>query len=628
MSERFSEDLKRRVLAANNLVDVVQASVGKLIRAGRNLKACCPFHDEKTPSFNVNAEGQFFYCFGCSKGGDVITFVMLRDRVSFPEAFRILADRAGIQIESDPRAAEQYVKEKGFKDYLYRLNEVAADFYREQLHTGVGKAAREYLGKRGLSEETCEKFRIGYAPAGGSPLMARLQSQKAPVKAIVAAGLASQRDDGTARDFFYDRVIFPISDIEGRVIAFGGRIMGDGEPKYLNTRDTLLFSKTSTVYGLDHACQEIRNSNQAVIVEGYTDVMMCHQFGVTNVVACLGTAITAEHIKQLRRVADELLIMTDSDAAGAKASERSLTVLFQEQMKARIARLPGADKDPCDFLLAKGKDAFLEALKTPLDLFEFKFASVVKKYDLGTPAGRADAAHDLMGLISLLSDSVAKNSYRREVMKRLNIDERELLYSPAPVVPASVPANGTDVPAGTEAGATPTPESDVAVSERELLRFLFHEPAWFEKVLTAVDLASLSGRPERLIGQAILEALAEGGLPPSAEILHNAAPGEIVAREVLQRLREQADDGIVKEGARALCVALAAAPPKTLKLDQQQRFDIQLRLILKDRLYARHKEANLRLTRAKLQGNAQEEAAAYQEVVEFRREIAKLKSMP
>src|SRR4051812_41099870 len=162
MAERFSEDLKRRVLQANNLVDVVQSAVGKLTRVGRNLKACCPFHNEKSPSFSVNVEGQYFYCFGCGKGGDVITFVMLHERVEFSEAFRILADRAGIRVEHDPRGAEQYKKETDFKSYVYRLNDAAAKFYREQLFSDAGKAAREYLKKRGLNDECCEQFRIGY----------------------------------------------------------------------------------------------------------------------------------------------------------------------------------------------------------------------------------------------------------------------------------------------------------------------------------------------------------------------------------------------------------------------------------------------------------------------------------
>ncbi len=625
MAEKYSEDLKRRVLQANNLVDVVQSAVGKLVRAGRNLKACCPFHNEKTPSFNVNVEGQYFKCFGCGKGGDVITFVMLHERVSFPEAFQILADRAGIRIEHDPKAAVQYEKERDFKSYLYRLNDAAAKFYREQLFTDAGKLAREYIKKRGLNDEICERFRIGYAPAGGSPLLARLQSQKAPPKAILAAGLASQRDDGSIRDFFYDRLIFPITNMDGRVIAFGGRILGLGEPKYLNTRDTLLFSKTATVYGMDHAKEEVKESKRAVIVEGYTDVMMCHQFGVTNVVACLGTAITAEHVRQLRRVADELLILTDSDAAGAKASERSLAVLFQEEMPAKIARLPGADKDPCDFLLSHGKDPFVEALGKPVELFEYKFEMVVKKHDVATPLGLKNAAEELMHLVSLIPDTLLKNRYRYEILRRLNIDERDLRYEQVRRVTQAEPAPNPEADVGT----CPEPENELALYERQLLEFLFREPAWLEQAVTEVDLAALNGGPERVIGRCILEALGEGELPPDMKELDNADAASITAREVLQRLQRVADDGIVKlDAARALCVSLAEAPAAGTKLDPKARLDMLVRLIRTKRLYMRHREAELRQTRAKLHGDVKGEEEARMEVAALLREIVRLKRMP
>ncbi|HYG74642.1 MAG TPA: DNA primase [Planctomycetota bacterium] len=630
MAERFTDDLKRRILEANNLVDVVQAAVGKLTRAGRNLKACCPFHNEKTPSFNVNVDGQYFKCFGCGKGGDVITFVMLHERVSFPEAIQILADRAGIRVEHDPKAAAQYDKEKEWKSNLYRLNDAAAKFYREQLFSDAGKAAREYIKKRGLTEEICEQFRIGYAPPGGSPLLARLQSQRVAPKAIVAAGLATQRDDGSVRDFFYDRLMFPITNMDGRVIAFGGRILGLGEPKYLNTRDTHLFSKTSTVYGLDHAKEEIKETKTAIIVEGYTDVMMCHQFGVTNVVACLGTAITAEHIRQLRRVADKLVVLTDSDAAGAKASERSLTVLFQEEMPAKVARLPGADKDPCDYLLAHGKDPFVAALSQTVELFDYKFDMVLRKHDIGTPMGLKNAAEELMSLVSVIPNTLLKNQYRYEVLRRLNIDERDLRYEQVARRTAveTPPASDTDIQGeGYELGMVPPPENELAAAERELLRFLFHEPAWFEQAVTSVDLAALGGKVERLIGCAVLEALGEGKLPPDVQTLAEVDLPSVVAREVIQRLRNSADDGIaITEGARALCVALAEASDRGIKLDPRQRLDMLIRSVNRAKLYLRHRDADLRFTRAKLAGDAQAEEEARLEVMALRKDISRLKA--
>jgi DNA primase len=614
----FDEELKRRVREANNLVDVVQSAVGKLVRAGRNLKCCCPFHNEKTPSFNVNAEGQYFKCFGCGKSGDIFTFIMLHERVEFPEALKILADRAGIVVQTDPRALEQYKKEVDWKSYLYKLNDVACRFYREQLFTDAGKTAREYLKKRGLNDEICERFRIGYAPAGGSPLLSRLQSQGAPMKAVLASGLASQREEGPTRDFFFDRLMFPITDIQGRVIAFGGRVLGDGEPKYLNTRDTPLFSKTRTVYAIDHARDEIVKTRKAVLVEGYTDVMMCHQFGITNVVACLGTAITSDHVRQLRRVADELLLLTDSDAAGAKASERSLGVIFAEEMPARVARLPGNDKDPCDFLLAHGKDAFVSGVEKSQDLFDYKFEMVRKSHDLLKPMGIKAAAEECMELVSLIPDPFLKNRYRSEISKRLNIEERELQYH-APRTPvAAAPAD--DGPERS-IGIVPPPENELAKLERELLRFLFHEPAWLETVLSQIDLAALGGKPEALLGRLILEALADGKLPPDADAMASGA-GSAVAAELLKRLPDS-EEG---DSARSLCIALAEVPTQGVKLEAEARLNMVIRPIRKASLYLRHEEANRRLTNARLNGNTKDADDAYRQVVQLRKAIAELKS--
>lgn len=618
----FDDDLKRRVREANNLVDVVQAAVGKLVRAGRNLKCCCPFHNEKTPSFNVNAEGQYFNCFGCGKKGDLFTFVMLHERVEFPEALRILADRAGIVVQTDPKALEQHKKESDWKSYLYKLNDVACRFYREQLFSDAGKIAREYLKKRGLNDEICERFRLGYAPAGGSPLLSRLQSQGAPMKAVLASGLASQRDDGPTRDFFYDRLMFPIVDIQGRVIAFGGRVLGDSEPKYLNTRDTPLFSKTKTVYAIDHARDEIVKTRKAVLVEGYTDVMMCHQFGITNVVACLGTAITSEHVRQLRRVADELLLLTDSDAAGAKASERSLGVIFAEEMPARVGRLPGNDKDPCDFLLAHGKDAFVEGIGQSQDLFDYKFEMVRKSHDLLKPMGITAAAQELLELVSLIPDAFLKNRYRSEISKRLNIEEKELQYS-APRAPVATPADADDQAADGEIGVVQPPENELAKLERELLSFLFHEPAWLETALSEIDLAALTGKPESLLGRTILEAVGEGKLPPDAESMAGSGAGSAFAAELLKRLPDTGPEG---DSARSLCIALAEAPPQGVKLEPGVRLNMVIRPIRKAALYLRHEEANRRLTHARLNGDAKVADDAYRQVVQLRKSIAELKS--
>ena len=645
----FNDDFKRRVRDASDIVRVIESAVGKLTRAGRNLKACCPFHNEKTPSFNIDPEGQYFKCFGCGKGGDVFTFVMLHERCEFREALEILAERAGIPIETDRRRRSSSAKDTDWKSALYKLNNAAASFFSAQLFSPAGKMAREYLKKRGLSDEMVQRFRLGYAPAGGSPLMAKLTQLKAPVKALLAAGLLSQRDEGPAFDFFRDRLMFPIRDIQGRVIAFGGRVLGDGEPKYLNTRETSLFKKERTVYAIDAAREAIVESKTAILVEGYTDVMMCHQHGITNVVACLGTAITPEHMRQLRRVCDQLILLTDADKAGATASERAIGVLFQEQMPAKIARLPGGDKDPCDFLQADPVDGvkrFRRALEHGMDLFDFKFERVRGRHDIATALGQASAAKELMESISLIPDSLLKNRYRKEVHSRLSlgsqwsdINEADLKFEPqrAPRAAAEPGATQPGGEAGGEMGILPAPEHETARQEREVLRFLFHEPAWMDAAVGCVDLATLEGGPERLVGMALLDGMAAGLLPPDASTLADRSAGSVVARQVIGWLQdadtkpETSGIGLdVIAGATQVAIDLAERPPATTKLEAGQRLDMVIRPLRLVRLKRQHETLGREWSKAQAAEPGSAEAAqaepVYQELVRVRKEMAEVKS--
>jgi DNA primase len=572
MRSLFGEDLKRRVRDATEIMDLIRSYGVELKRAGRNWKGLCPFHQEKTPSFNVNPEGQYYKCFGCSKSGDVFSFVMAHERVEFPDALRLLADRANIQVEVDPAAVAQAKKDGDWKSYLYRLNGSAASYYREQLKGSEGERARAYLAKRGISEEMWEVFGLGYAPASGAGLVRQLQAQRAPVKALDRAGLVGLRDDGTAYDYFRDRLMFPICDQQGRVIGFGGRVLGEGEPKYLNTRETFLFSKGRSIYGLHLAREAIVEQRRAVLVEGYTDVIMSHQFGFKNVVAALGTAVTADHTRVLRRMADEVDLLLDSDSAGANAAERSLVVFFQEALSARIVRLPGAAKDPCDFLLASGREAFEQALTQRQDLFDFKFGRVAAVYDLRRPDGIAKAAKELMDLVSLSPDPVRRAAYRRDVASRLNLPEQELRF--VQPVKMAAPDHG-----GAEEVARP--EHTLAGVEREVLRWLFHQPAWILTAVGEVDLTGFTGVSERLIAKALLSAVDAGRLPPNAPDLtpDSHSLSGLVAREALTGLSSAMDlfaGKVVDEGdldrARAVCVQLAEESPQLGKTAPEEYY--------------------------------------------------------
>ncbi|GMV81610.1 MAG: hypothetical protein AMXMBFR7_27940 [Planctomycetota bacterium] len=618
----FAEDVKRRVREASDLVAIVQSYGVDLRRTGRSWKACCPFHQEKTPSFNVNPEIMCFKCFGCGEGGDCFSFVMKIEGVEFPEALRILADRAGIPVEVEPGSAERYKKETDWKSYLYRLNQGAAAVYREQLQGPEGAAAREYLKARGIAEEMWERFGLGYAPAQGSPVLKRLQAQKAPLKALERAGLIGLREDGSPYDYFRERLMFPIADSQGRVIGFGGRILGDGQPKYLNTRETPLFEKSRTIYALPQARESIVDSRRAILVEGYTDVIMCHQYGLTNVVACLGTAVTADHVRRLRRLADELTILTDADEAGATAAERCLEMLFQEDMPASIARLSddGASKDPCEFLQAHGREAFEAQVAAGVPLFEYKFARITARHDLGSSNGQVRAAQELMALVSQAPDPLRRAAFRREVSARLNLPEQALAFD----AQRTAPSRDDRVEAKPAVG-TPAPEHALAHAERELLRWVFHEPAWLEQILQETDLVNLAGTPERLIGRAIWSALDAGKLPPDPVLLSDPerSPAGTVAREVLDRL--SAEEGVHPDDAEAslraaqrLCMALAEEGPEHKRLKPDEAFRIRLRALKQAQLERELEAAKRAEAAARARGNAELTEAAMARVTELR----------
>ena len=606
----FAEDLKQRVRDACDIVDLIRSYGIDLKRAGRNWKGLCPFHQEKTPSFNVNPEGQYFKCFGCGKSGDAFSFVMSHERVEFPDALRMLAERAGIPVEVDPTAVAKAKKDGDWKSYLYKLNAAAASFYREQLMSEGGKAARDYLKKRGIAEEQWQAFGLGYAPAGGGALARKLQAQRAPVKALERAGLVGLRDDGSSYDYFRDRLMFPISDLQGRVIAFGGRVLGAGEPKYLNTRDTILFTKGRSIYALHLAREAIQDERRAVLVEGYTDVIMCHQFGFKNVVAALGTAVTAEHTRLLRRLADEVSLLTDSDEAGANAAERSLDIFFQEAVPARVVRLPGNKKDPCDFLLESGAEPFAAALQEGQDLFDFKFARVANRHDLSRPDGMAQAAAKLMELVSLAPDPVRRAAFRREVAGRLNLPESELTF----VKPAREGAKDAST-----VEETVKPQHSLAHAEREVLRWLFHQPAWILTTVGEVDLTTFTGLCERLIARSLLAAVDAGRLPPDAPDLTSDSHSlsGLVAREVLEGLQPETDlfagkvvDEQDLERARAVCVDLAEEGPKFERLKPDELYEMLRTAFRRERLGYELSEAKRAVAAARARGDEAELEAA------------------
>lgn len=370
---KLPEQFIHQVQQAIDIVDLVGQSVA-LKKTGKDYSGLCPFHQEKTPSFNVSPTKQIFKCFGCGAGGSVFQFIMLQQKCNFPEAVRALAERANIRMPTDNLPAGEAEMGRG---ELTKLTAFAADFFKKQLRSPIGKGALEYAHGRKLTDESLDRFSIGYAPESWDALYKAARSANFSEKQLVAAGLVVPREQegGAGRsggyDRFRNRLMFPIIDVSGRVIAFGGRALAKEErAKYINSPETALFDKSSNLYGLSWARQPISDSGQAVIVEGYFDAVMPAQAGVLNVVATLGTALTDRHVRLLSRLARDVVLVFDSDSAGAAAAERGLELFIEQQINVRVAAVPEG-KDPCDFVVAAGGEAFAALVKAAPDALEY-----------------------------------------------------------------------------------------------------------------------------------------------------------------------------------------------------------------------------------------------------------------
>ena len=411
----ISDEDRERVRAATDLVQLVQETV-ELRPRGQEFWGCCPFHGEKTPSFHIIPATQVWHCFGCGAGGDVFSYVMKRENLTFPDAIRYLADRAGIEIADDAPTARRGTKRTRIIDVC----EETCAFYHTMLMRGKDGRGRTYFASRGLGSDICQRYRLGFAPGRGA-LVAHLSSKGFTPREMVDANVAIKRDRGNLADRFYERVMFPIFDEQGRCIAFGGRIMGKGEPKYLNTAETPVFHKKRNLYGFNWAKEHIVAANEAIVVEGYTDAIACWEAGIKNVVATLGTALTEHHVKTLTRFAKRIVYLFDGDAAGQKAAERAIQFVETGSVDLRCVILPD-DLDPADFLRDRGGEELRALLDAAEPLMDFVFRKLEDRSDVSTPGGRARALEDACRLIYPLRDSYMIDTYYMQIADRLGAD--------------------------------------------------------------------------------------------------------------------------------------------------------------------------------------------------------------
>jgi len=420
----YSEDIIRRVRDSVDIYDLVSGYVS-LKKAGKNWLGLCPFHSEKTPSFNVNPAKQIFHCFGCGVGGDAFKFLELQEGLNFPEAVKHIAGRAGITLpESRPRADEK--KSDDERKALLKITAEAAEYFRRELEGPAGSAARAYLAKRGLTDAFIRDFSLGYARPEWDGLLKHLKQHGHSPALLEKAGLIVKRSEGEGHyDRFRGRIIFPIRDISGQVIAFGGRVMDDSLPKYLNSPETPLYSKSNVLYCLDQAKEPARKQGYFIIVEGYLDAIACHQYGAKNAVATLGTALTDGHLRLMRRFAQKLMLIFDPDPAGVKATLRGFEFFAGSGMKVNVVSLPDGD-DPDTFLNKKGYEAFTACLKGSVKFMDFVLAQVVKDGAAASIDEKVEREAEMLRFIAKLPSGIEQDHYLKKTAEALNVDEATL----------------------------------------------------------------------------------------------------------------------------------------------------------------------------------------------------------
>lgn len=522
MSSRIPQTTLEEILRRSDMAAVL-GRYTTLRRSGRKFMALCPFHNEKTPSMSVDVEKGLFYCFGCQESGSLFDFVMKMEGLSFREAALRLAADAGVVVEITEEASQE---DSERQRALNLLDRVAGYYHELLLRSPLGQAGRDYLASRGISRETAEKFRLGWAPEGGGSLLRKLSESGFSVAEGIACGVLTDRSGG-ARDLLRARLVFPIADVQGRVLAFGGRAMGDAQPKYLNSPETSWYSKRMHLYGLNHARGAISRADEAIVTEGYFDVVSLHQGGVPRAVASLGTALTEEQATLLRRYASKAVLAYDADRAGQAAAWKGGEILEDAGLRVSVARMP-AGEDP-DSLVRRG--AVEEVLADSVGLVEFQMDRMAAGVDLSTPEGKEDFVREVLPAISRIRDSARQDAYVRRLAYRTGISEQKLHWRLGR--------------AGSRGPAARTRRAPLALEpELALLRVLANEPQWataVNEVLTLdvvspplrgvyAALLAMNGRSEPVTFHELLPHVAEEGMASKLT--------EILAQEPLQSTHE------------------------------------------------------------------------------------------
>ena len=419
---RYPREIIDEVRMQNDIVEVISQYV-PLKQKGSSYFGLCPFHNEKTASFSVNSEKQFYYCFGCGAAGNVFSFLMEMENLDFPEAMKKLAERAHINLP-EPEKSAQVIAAEQTKQRLFDIHTAAGRYFYDCLQEKQGEQARAYLIKRQMDPRMARKFGIGYSPDSYDALFKHLKEKGFTLSDILKSGLVLENKDGKGyHDRFRGRLMFPIFDVQGRVVGFGGRILAKGEPKYLNSPETILFSKSRNLYGLNFA--KAAKKRELILVEGYMDMLSIYQAGFKNVVASLGTAFNNDHARTLKRFADDVILLYDSDEAGTNAALRAIPVLVKNGFRVKVTQVPDG-KDPDEFIKAKGAAEFSKLLINAVHYISFEIACIQRKYNLKNPEHRVRFATEAAETLAKLDSEIERNVYLGEVSRVTGVEEEAI----------------------------------------------------------------------------------------------------------------------------------------------------------------------------------------------------------
>lgn len=507
----YPEELVEEVRSKNDIVDVVSGYV-RLQKKGSSHWGLCPFHNEKTPSFSVSAGKQIYHCFGCGAGGDVFGFLMNYENLTFPEAMKVLADRAGVALP-EPKEGEEGRRGDKKRARLLEVNKEAAKFFYYQLRGPRGEIGYQYLKKRELSDETMHRFGLGYAGKSGADLVRYLREKGFEDEVIKEAGLASYSEKHGLMSQFWNRVMFPIQDRNHRVIGFGGRVMGEGEPKYLNSPETPVFDKRRNLYGLNFA-RTARTGNM-ILCEGYMDVIAMHQAGFTQAVASLGTAFTAEQAGLLQRYTENVLLAYDSDGAGVKAALRSIGILREAGLTGKVINMKPY-KDPDEFMKALGREAFEERIRQAENSFFFELRVMEGQFDMEDPEAKTKFHREIAKKLCGFSEAVERENYLQAVADKYLIapgDLRRLVENYAARTGLAKPVERPK-----SSVKKRDPEENVKRGQRLLLTWISDEPALYGTVKKYVSSQDFTEELYRQVAEKLFGDLDQGKFNPAGII--------------------------------------------------------------------------------------------------------------